>query len=119
MPMALLTSWLAALSCHRFCTRINATSTRARAQRSRGAFHAVSSPFVCYGDNGRRQPNYSTLGGDLATAAIANAYYPASNRGVRAVFLGNFFIATGQRALANVAQEFILRKITSKPKDQN
>jgi hypothetical protein len=82
------------------------------------AFHAVSSPFVCYGDNGRRQPNYSTLGGDLATAAIANAYYPASNRGV-GLFVGNFFIATGQRALANVAQEFILRKITSKPKDQN
>jgi hypothetical protein len=82
------------------------------------ALHALSSPFVCRGDNGRSQPNYSTLGGDLATAALANAYYPASNRGA-GLFLGNFFIATGQRALANVAQEFVLRKITSKPKDQN
>jgi len=82
------------------------------------ALHALSSPFICRGDNGRLQPNYSTLAGDLATAALANAYYPASNRGV-GLFLGNFFIATGQRALANVAQEFILRKITSKPKDQN
>jgi hypothetical protein len=82
------------------------------------ALHALSSPFICYGDNGERQPNYSTLGGDLTTAAIANAYYPASNRGV-GLFLGNFFIATGQRALANVAQEFVLRRITSKPKDQN
>jgi hypothetical protein len=82
------------------------------------ALHALSSPFICSGDNGRRQLNYSTLGGDLATAALANAYYPASNRGI-GLFLGNFFIATGQRALANVAQEFLLRKITSKSKDQN
>jgi hypothetical protein len=33
--------------------------------------------------------------------------------------LGNFFIATGQRAFANLAQEFILRKLTAKPKNQN
>ena len=79
--------------------------------------HAVSSPFITRGDNGQRQPNYSTLGGDLTTAALANAYYPASNRGV-GLFLGNFFIATGQRALANVAQEFILRRIT-KTKNQH
>jgi hypothetical protein len=82
------------------------------------ALHALSSPFICRGDNGRLQPNYSTLGGDLATAAIANAYYPASNRGV-GLFLGNFFIATSQRALANLAQEFILRRLTPKAKNQN
>ena len=81
------------------------------------ALHALSSPFICKGDNGRLQPNYSTLGGDLTTAAIANAYYPASNRGV-GLFLGNFFIATSQRALANLAQEFILRRLTPKAKNQ-
>jgi hypothetical protein len=75
--------------------------------------HAVSSPFVCRGDNGRPQPNYSTIGGDLASAAISNAYYPASNRGV-GLFLGNFLIGTGQRAAANLAQEFILRRVTHK-----
>lgn len=78
--------------------------------------HALLSPFICKGDNGRWEPNYSTMGGDLASAALANTYYPDSNRGP-GLFLGNFFINTGQRALANVAQEFILRKITSKPKD--
>jgi hypothetical protein len=82
------------------------------------ALHAISSPFVCRGDNGRLQPNYSTIGGDLAAAALANVYYPESNRGP-GLFLGNFFIATGQRALANVAQEFILRRLTSKAKNQN
>jgi hypothetical protein len=78
--------------------------------------HAVMNPFVTRGDNGQRQPNYSTIGGDLASAAISNAYYPESNRGV-GLFLGNFLIATGQRAAANLAQEFILRRLTHKGKD--
>jgi len=63
------------------------------------------------GDNGRWQPNYSTMGGDLAAAALSNAYYPPSNRGV-GLFLSNFLIDTGQRATANLAQEFILRRLT-------
>ena len=79
--------------------------------------HALTTPFITRGDNGQRQPNYSTIGGDLASAAISNAYYPASNRGV-GLFLGNFLIATGQRAAANLAQEFILRRVTHKAKDQ-
>jgi hypothetical protein len=86
-------------------------------KRSR-ALHALSSPFICRGDNGRPQPNYSTLGGDLAAAAISNTYYPASNRGPGLVF-GNALINTGERALANLAQEFILRRLTPKAKDQN
>jgi hypothetical protein len=80
-------------------------------------WHAVSSPFICRGDNGRPQPNYSTMGGDLASAAISEAYYPPSNRGVGLVF-GNFLIGTSQRAAANLAQEFILRRLTSKAKNQ-
>ncbi len=81
------------------------------------AFHAMASAFICKGDNGKWQPNYSTMGGDLASAAISNAYYPASNRGV-GLFLTNFLVGTGQRAAANLAQEFILKKLTSKPKDR-
>jgi hypothetical protein len=44
------------------------------------ALHALSSPFICKGDNGKWQPNYSSIGGDLTSAALSNAYYPASNR---------------------------------------
>jgi hypothetical protein len=73
--------------------------------------HALSFPFICRGDNGLPQPNYSTIGGDLGSAAIANAYYPPSNRGL-GLFFGNFLIATGQRAAANLAQEFILNRVT-------
>jgi len=45
------------------------------------ALHALVAPLVCRGDNGRLQTNYSSVGGDLASAALSNAYYPPSNRG--------------------------------------
>jgi len=78
--------------------------------------YALRGPFVCKGDNGRWQPNYSTIGGDLASAAISNTYYPASNRGVGFVF-GNFLLGTGQRAAANLAQEFLLSRFTRKARN--
>jgi len=73
--------------------------------------HAVISAFIAKGDNGKWQPNYSTLGGDLAAAGIANLYYPRSNRGAGLVF-GNFAIGTAERIGANLAQELILGHIT-------
>lgn len=73
--------------------------------------HAMLYPFVCKGDNGTWQPNYSTIGGDLASSAISNAYYPKSNRGVGLVFT-NFAISTAERVSATLAQEFLLRKFT-------
>lgn len=75
-------------------------------------FHALSYAFVCPGDNGRLQPNYSSLGGNLAAAALSNAYYPSSNRGPGLV-LGNFAIGTLQHALTGLAQEFLFRRLTS------
>jgi hypothetical protein len=81
-------------------------------------FHALSSPLICKGDNGRLQPNYSSVGGDLASAALSNAYYPASNRGAGMVFQ-NLLIHTGERMLNSVIQEFILRKLTSKGKNRD
>ncbi|MCU1269741.1 MAG: hypothetical protein JWN74_1035 [Acidobacteriaceae bacterium] len=81
------------------------------------AWHAISSTFITRGDDGSRQPNYSTIGGDLASAAIANAYYPPADRGPGRVFQ-NVLINSGERALANLAQEFVLGRITSKGKDK-
>lgn len=75
--------------------------------------HAVSNPFVCKGDNGKWQPNYSSVGGDLASAAISNTYYPESNRGVGRTFT-SFAIDTGARVAASLAQEFLLHKVTRK-----
>ncbi len=81
------------------------------------ALHSLSNPFVCMGDNGHRQPNYSTMGGDLASAALANLYYPRSNRGAGLVF-GTFLINTSERLFTSLAQEFIVGKFTSKAKNK-
>src|ERR1700739_225386 len=82
------------------------------------ALHALSSPFVCRGDNGRLQPNYSSIGGDLGSSALSHLYSPASNRGTGLVFQ-NFFISTGERMLSGLVQEFVLGKITAKQRIKN
>jgi Carboxypeptidase regulatory-like domain len=76
--------------------------------------HAISNPFVCKGDNGKWQPNYSSIGGDLAAASISNAYYPEKDRGVGRTF-NSFAVDTGSRMAAALAQEFLLQKLTRRP----
>ncbi|HVT97051.1 MAG TPA: carboxypeptidase-like regulatory domain-containing protein [Acidobacteriaceae bacterium] len=73
--------------------------------------HALSSPFICRGDNGKPEPNFSSVGGDLAAGAIANSYYPQSDRGPGLVF-GSAAIVTGGRMANAVVQEFVLRNLT-------
>lgn len=73
--------------------------------------HAMLGPFIAKGDNGNWQPNYSSLGGDLASSALSNLYYPQSNRGAGLVF-GNFAIGTAERVGASLAQEFIVGRFT-------
>lgn len=85
--------------------------------RSR-VLHAISSPFVCRGDNGRLQPNYSSIGGDLGSSALSNLYYPPSNRGTGLLF-ENFALTTSERMLSGLLQEFVLGKLTARRKDSN
>lgn len=80
-------------------------------RRSR-LFHALTSPFFCRGDNGKTEINYSSMGGDLASGAISNLYYPKSNRGV-SVTIGNALITTAGRMVSATVQEFVLKKFTS------
>ncbi len=80
------------------------------------ALHALASAFICRGDNGQREPNYSTIGGDLASAALSNTYYPESNRGV-GLFVSSFSINTSERMVSDLVQEFILSRFTSRGKD--
>ena len=72
--------------------------------------HAVFHPFVCKGDNGSWQPNYSSLGGDLASSGISNTYYPKSDRGVGLTFT-NFAISTAERVASGLVQEFVLGRM--------
>jgi len=79
------------------------------------AWHAILAPLVCKGDNGALQPNYSQWGGLLVSGALANAYYPESNRGAGLVFK-NFGTNMGLHVAFGLAQEFILSKFTSRGK---
>lgn len=74
--------------------------------------HALSIAFVTKADNGHQQVNYSSIGGDLASGAIANAYYPSKDRGPGLVF-SSALIGAGGRMVSAVIQEFVLRKFTS------
>jgi len=79
------------------------------------AWHAILAPFVCQGDNGKSQPNYSQWGGSLISASLANTYYPSSNRGAGLVFR-NFGTNMGLHVVLGLAQEFLLGRFTSRGK---
>jgi hypothetical protein len=79
------------------------------------AWHAILAPFVCQGDNGKSQPNYSQMGGSLISAALSNTYYPDSQRGPGLVFT-NFGTSMGLHVALGLAQEFVLGKFTSRGK---
>ena len=81
--------------------------------RSR-ALYALSSAFICRGDNGRRQPAWAGVLGDLSAGAISNIYYPASDRHGAALTIENGFLGVAGDALNNIFQEFFLRKLTPK-----
>jgi len=80
--------------------------------------HALSTPFICKGDNGRWQPNFSSLGGYLASGAIAETYYPEKDRGPGLVF-GTMGIDIAANMANGLIQEFLLRKLTPSAKNQN
>jgi hypothetical protein len=79
------------------------------------ALHAMLAAFVCKGDNGKTQPNYSTLGGSLISSSISLAYYPSSDRNAQYVFR-NVGIGMGLHVGGGLVQEFILDKLTSRGK---
>ena len=70
--------------------------------------HALGSLLIAKGDNGRWQPNYSSVGGDLAAAAISNLYYPKSSRGIGLVLQG-FAINSMIHAAVRLMDEFFFR----------
>ena len=67
--------------------------------------YAVLSTVRCKGDNGRWQPSYSNIGGNLIGGAISNVYYPASDRGA-GLTLERGFTVTAEGAIGALAFEF-------------
>jgi hypothetical protein len=67
---------------------------------------------MCKGDNGHWQVNYSAIVGGLASAGISNFYYSRSDREGAELTFQNALIGTGEGAIQNLFQEFIVRKLT-------
>jgi hypothetical protein len=80
--------------------------------RSR-TLYALSSAVICKGDNGKRQPNYSNVLGNLAGGAISNLYYPASSRNGPGLTVGNAMLGVAGNALGAIFQEFLVPKIST------
>ena len=81
--------------------------------KNRGLY-AIANAVICKGDNGRWQPNYSSIIGSLAAGGISNLYYPAQDRNGAWLTFETALIGTGESAAANLFQEFIVRKLTPK-----
>jgi Carboxypeptidase regulatory-like domain len=75
------------------------------------ALYAISTVVICKGDNGRWEPNYSNVFGNLASASLSNAYYPANNRGAQ-LTIDNWLIGTASGAIGALFQEFLVKKIS-------
>ena len=79
--------------------------------------HAMSTPFITRGDDGRREINYSNILSDLASGALANAYYPSQDRGARLV-VRSAAIGISGRMVFGIVQEFVLHKWTTQHSSQ-
>ena len=74
--------------------------------------YALANSVICKGDNGHWQPNYSSIGGNLAAGGISNLYYPANDRNGAGLVFTNALIRIGETAVANIFQELVFPKLT-------
>jgi hypothetical protein len=81
--------------------------------------YAIANAVICKGDNGRWQPNYSNILGNIAAGGISNLYYPASDREGTELTFENAAIGIGATAAANLLQEFVIRKLTLKTREHD
>ena len=67
--------------------------------------YAAATTFICKGDNGKWQPNYSNVLGNLAAGGISNLYYPQADRGAALTF-ENAATVTIEGSLGSIFEEF-------------
>jgi len=75
------------------------------------ALYSISTIAVCKGDNGRWEPNYSFVVGNLASGALSNVYYPAGNRGWGTTLKGGL-ISSLQGITGRLLQEFLMKRVS-------
>ena len=78
----------------------------------RRTLYALSTAVICRGDNGKWQPNYSGVLGDIATGAVSNLYYPASDRNGASLTIANGLLNAAGDGVGNLIQELVVRHFT-------
>jgi hypothetical protein len=81
-------------------------------KRSRLLYALVANSFICKGDNGNWQPNYSNVIGSFAGAGLQALYIPANDRRNAEFVVSTALIRLAETSLAGVLQEFVLPKLT-------
>ena len=79
--------------------------------------HAIGSAFFTRGDDGRTEPNYSYVLGEMCSGALSNLYYPQANRGVHLVFT-NAAVGLAGRMGGNILREFLPKHSTTNVLDE-
>lgn len=74
--------------------------------------YAIADSVICKGDNGRWEPNYSSILGNLVSGGISNFYYPAQNRSEVKLTFEVALVGVAATAADNLLQEFVVRKLT-------
>ena len=78
--------------------------------------YALANSIMCRGDNQRWQPNYSTIMGAFAAGGISYLYYPSSDRSA-ALLVQNSLLKIAESSLAGIFQEFVVRRLTTRPRN--
>ncbi len=76
------------------------------------ALYAITRPLICRGDNGKNQPAFASVLGDLSAGAVTNLYYPPEDRHGAALTFEEGLLNIAGDALNDVMQEFVLRHLT-------
>lgn len=76
-------------------------------------WYAATRAVVTRNDNGRNQPNWSGMLGDMSAGAISNLYYAREDRSGARLTIFNGLLGIGGDAMNGIFQEFVLRRLTT------
>lgn len=79
--------------------------------RSR-VWYSIWTAFMCKGDNGRWQPDYSDVIGGAAASQVSRLYYPYTSRPWLRLF-HNVLEGFGGRAEDHLLEQFVVRRFTT------
>jgi hypothetical protein len=77
------------------------------------ALYALATAVICRGDNGKWQLNYSSVLADVASGAVSNLYYPASDRNGATTTVEIGLLNAAEDGFSNLLQEFVFNRVST------